>query len=216
MKPSAIENLMHQLDYSPSLTIHAPFMDLSPGAVDEKVRAITIQRFSQILDIAEIIKPKAVVFHSGYEKWKYALKVDTWLKPSLHTWKILNKRALDLGIKIAIENVFEDEPGSLKLLIEEIGSENFGICFDTGHFNLFSKMPLECWMEHLMPYILELHLHDNNKEADDHDAIGEGTFEFNALFDLLKGRDLIYTIEAHSPEAVLTSMKRLEKYQLSP
>jgi len=55
-------------------------MDLSPGAVDSKVREATMMRFSHILDISDILKPKAVVFHSGYEKWKYALNIDLWLE----------------------------------------------------------------------------------------------------------------------------------------
>jgi sugar phosphate isomerase/epimerase len=118
-------------------------------------------------------------------------------------------------MKIAIENVFEDGPDSLELLVKEMNSENFGLCFDTGHFNLFSKISLEDWINPLGPYILELHLHDNKKSADDHAAIGEGTFDFIKLFDSLKGKDLVYTIEAHKPEAVITSIKRLNKYHFS-
>ena len=209
---SDIEGLIERLEYNPSFTIHSPFMDLSPGAVDSKVREVTIERFSHVLDIAGVLRPKAIVFHSGYEKWKYALKVDLWLEKSLKTWKSLLKRAVDEGLKIAIENIFEDEPTNLRLLMEELGSEHFGICFDTGHFNLFSKVSLDIWLEQLNPYIMELHLHDNNKTADDHIAIGEGTFDFNSLFAVLKDKDLIYTIEGHTPEDVLKSIHRLRQY----
>ena len=138
-------------------------MDLSPGAVDQKIRAVTIERFTRIFDIAEILKPEAIVFHSGYEKWKYALKIDVWLENSLKTWRIVQKRAEEMEVKIAIENIFEDEPTNLRLLMEEMSSSNFGLCFDTGHFNLFSKIPLAEWLEQLKAYILELHLHDNDK-----------------------------------------------------
>jgi sugar phosphate isomerase/epimerase len=209
---SDIIKLKEKLEYKPSLTIHAPFMDLSPGAVDSRVRAVTIERFSHVFDIAEILSPKAIVFHSGYEKWKYSMNVDIWLKNSLITWRTLSKRAVDLGLKIAMENVFEDDPTNLRLLMEEMHSENFGICFDTGHFNLFSKIPLDEWLGQLTPYIFELHLHDNNKTSDDHLAIGDGTFDFDTLFSALKDKNLIHTIEAHTPEDVLKSMQRLEKY----
>jgi sugar phosphate isomerase/epimerase len=212
IKYSDVTGLKAKLDYNPLFTVHAPFMDLSPGAVDSKVRAVTIERFSHIFDIAGILKPKAIVFHSGYEKWKYALKVDTWLEKSLITWRPLLKRVTDMGSRIAIENIFEDEPENLRLLMEEMGSEHFGICFDTGHFNLFSKLPLEDWLRHLKPYIIELHLHDNHKTSDDHIAIGEGSFDFTTLFTILKGMDLIYTIEGHTPEDVLKSMDRLKGY----
>jgi sugar phosphate isomerase/epimerase len=215
LKESDIIRLQEKLDYHPSLTIHAPFMDLSPGAVDSKVRAITIERFSHVLDIAEILKPKVVVFHSGYEKWKYAMKIDPWLESSMVTWKHLLPRAKKMGMKIAIENIFEDDPTSLTLLMEEMGSQHFGICFDTGHFNLFSQTPLEGWLRQLKPYIIELHLHDNNRNADTHNAIGNGTFDFDTLFSTLNDKNLIYTIEAHTPEDALKSLERLKVYSLS-
>jgi sugar phosphate isomerase/epimerase len=214
IKDSDIIRLQEKLDYHPSLTIHAPFMDLSPGAVDSKVRAVTIERFSHILDIAEILKPKVIVFHSGYEKWRYALKIDPWLEGSMVTWNHLLPRAEKMGMKIAIENIFEDDPINLRLLVEEMGSQYFGICFDSGHFNLFSKTPLEEWLKQLRPYIIELHLHDNSRNADTHNAIGDGTFDFNALFSMLKEKDIVYTIEGHTPEDVLKSLERLKDYSL--
>jgi sugar phosphate isomerase/epimerase len=212
IRRSTLAGLEDTLEYGPSFTIHAPFMDLSPGAVDSEVRKVTMSRFSQIFDLAEILRPKAIVFHSGYEKWKYALKTGLWLENSLLTWRPLLKRAVDMGLKIAIENIFEDEPDSLRLLMEEVGSEHFGICFDTGHFNLFSRLPLEEWMIQLRPYIVELHLHDNHKSSDEHLAIGDGTFDFAAIFSALRGKGLIYTIEGHSPEDVLKSVDRLKDY----
>jgi sugar phosphate isomerase/epimerase len=212
LRHSDIPGLRERLEYNPSFTIHAPFMDLSPGAVDSKVRAMTIERFAQVFDIAGTLKPKTIVFHSGYEKWKYAWKTELWLENSLITWKPLLERAVDLGLKIAIENIFEDEPASLRLLMEEMGSEHFGVCFDTGHFNLFSKVLLVEWMTQLAPYIVELHLHDNNNTFDDHLAIGEGTFDFAALFSTLKDKELICTIEGHTPEDVLKSIERLKEY----
>jgi sugar phosphate isomerase/epimerase len=212
LKTSDVIRLKENLDYNPSFTVHAPFMDLSPGAVDSKARAVTMERFSHALAVAEVLGPKAVVFHSGYEKWKYALKIDLWLEKSLITWKSLVKRAEDIGARIVIENIFEDEPFSLRILMEEMNSRNFGVCFDTGHFNLFSRVPLEEWLKQLKPYILELHLHDNHKSSDEHIAIGDGTFDFVTLFSTLRGMDLIYTIEGHTPEDVLKSIHRLQDY----
>jgi sugar phosphate isomerase/epimerase len=187
-------------------------MDLSPGAVDEKIRAITIDRFLSVFDIAEILLPKTIVFHSGYEKWKYARRIDLWLEGSLITWSAVLERAKALNVRIAIENIFEDDPENLRILMENINSEYFGICFDTGHFNIFSSIPLGEWIGQLKPYMVELHLHDNHKTSDAHIAIGEGTFDFNALFAAVKDKDLIYTIEGHTPDDVMKSIERLKDY----
>ncbi|HMK61726.1 MAG TPA: sugar phosphate isomerase/epimerase family protein [Dissulfurispiraceae bacterium] len=207
-----LKSVMGLLDYMPSLSFHAPFMDLSPAAVDRQVRQATISRFNQVLDIAEIMNPLAIVFHSGYEKWKYNLSTDLWLAKSLETWYPLNRRAQSLGCKVAIENIFEDEPTNLRMLMEKMSSDNFGICFDTGHCNLFSIVPIAEWMEQIGTYIIELHLHDNNRSGDQHYPIGEGTFDFNKLFSLLGNKNCIHTIEAHTPERVIKSMDQLKKY----
>ncbi len=213
LNTASILKLQDTLNYNPSLSFHAPFMDLSPGAMDSKVRSATVGRFNHILDIAEILKPVSIVFHSGYEKWKYSLKTDIWLEKSLETWSPLNARAKSLGVKIAIENIFEDGPANLRLLMEGINSGNFGVCFDTGHCNLFSNVPLKQWLEELKPYIIELHMHDNDKSSDLHYPIGDGSFDFDALFSELKNNNCVYTIEAHTPEDVLKSMERLKDYQ---
>lgn len=213
LRDNDIKDLKKRLDYNPSLSLHAPFMDLSPGAVDNKIRNVTIERFSQVFEIAEILNPKVIVFHSGYEKWKYAKRVDIWLEESLKTWEPFIKMAKEMRTKIAIENIFEDEPLNLRLLMEKLGSEHFGLCFDTGHFNLFSQVSLNEWIQQLQYYFIELHLHDNYKTADDHNAIGDGTFDFETLFDVLKDkRELIYTVEAHTPQDAIKSISQLENY----
>jgi sugar phosphate isomerase/epimerase len=176
------------------------------------VRKATVQRFMKVLEVADVLRPLCIVFHSGYEKWKYALKIEPWLSGSIETWSLVNEKATSLGVKVAVENIFEDDPLNLRLLVEALGSTNFGICFDTGHFNLFSRSPLEEWLKQLGPYLHELHLHDNDGSADSHYPIGDGTFDFDRLFRAPMPTDLIFTIEAHSPEKVLTSLERIRKY----
>jgi len=207
-----ITALRNKLDYAPELSIHAPFMDLSPGAVDLKVREVTEKRFHDVLDFAGILLPRTVVFHSGYDKWKYDGRVDIWLEGSLRTWRPLNIKAEDMGVGIAIENIFEDGPENLMLLAKEMNSENFGLCFDTGHFNLFSKVSLTEWLGKTKQYIAELHLHDNSRYADHHLPIGDGDFDFVTLFRELKGIDCVYTLEAHSIEDAKKSIERLKDY----
>jgi len=204
--------LLHNLNYAPRLTMHAPFMDLSPAAMDPGVKDVTLERFDQVFDAAAVLRPRAVVFHSGYEKWKYGHKVELWLERSLRFWPYFIERAEDLETKIAVENIFEDEPRSLALLMERLGSESFGVCFDTGHMNIFSEAPLSEWLDGLGKYIVELHLHDNNGDLDSHLPVGEGTFDFDALFRGLEGRDPIRTVEATSPEDVLKSIEGLKAY----
>lgn len=212
LRAEDLKNLLKELEYGPALTIHSPFMDLSPAAIDPGVREVTHERFSQVFEAAKVLRPEAIVFHSGYEKWKYAHKVEVWLEGCLAMWPEFIRKAEVLNTKIAVENIFEDTPDNLALLMKELASEHFGICFDTGHMNIFTSVPISTWLNALGKYIVELHLHDNSGDMDSHLAIGEGSFGFDALFDALKGRDIIRTIEATSTEDVLKSLEALKKY----
>ena len=61
------------------------------------------------------------------------------------------------------------------------------LCFDAGHFNLFSKITLSELLDKTGRYIYELHLHDNDGTSDDHYAIGDGNIDFEAILSRLNG-----------------------------
>lgn len=213
LAPGRLQSAKEALAGCPEVSVHAPFMDLSPGAVDGKVRAVTIERFEKAVEMAAALGAGCIVFHSGYEKWKYGLKPEIWLKQSLLTWDEILKQTRKAGIRVAIENIFEDSPDNLSMLMKEIGSPDFGICFDTGHFNMFSKSTIGIWLDLLKDYIIELHIHDNDGSADQHKPLGDGSFPFGLLFDALKTkRDIIYTIEAHNEQDTFLALKRLKEY----
>ena len=212
--PSEIaSDINRTLDYNPSISIHAPFMDLAPGAIDSFVRQGTQRRFKQAIDVAEGVSARAIVFHSGYGKWKYDHKVEPWLENSLKFWPDIIKKASEAGVMVAIENIFEEEPGTLKMLMDGLNTKEAGICFDVGHFNLFTKFSLKDWIDALGQYIVELHLHDNLGNVDSHMPPGDGNIDFDSLFSLVGSeRDILWTIEGKSEADTLTSLERFRQY----
>jgi len=189
-------------------------MDLSPGGVDKKIKEVTLDRFTKVIELALLFKPKTIVFHPGYEKWKFNGNVDLWFKSSLQTWRPLVKEAEALGLTLAIENVFEESPDSLKALLEKIDSTHFRFCFDTGHYHVFNKTPLLDWFNALSKYMVEVHLHDNHREMDEHLPIGEGNFDFDQFFKLLSQYRLkpIYTLEPHEEDHLWRGLEAVKKY----
>lgn len=196
------------------ITFHAPFMDLSPGGADRRIKEVTADRFSKTIHLAKTFMPETIVFHAGYEKWKFDGYVDFWLKSSLQTWRPLVKEAEDLGVTLAVENIYEETPDPLVALLEEIGSPRFRFCLDTGHHHLFSKVPLPVWLQALGKYLSEIHLHDNHGEMDEHLPIGEGSFDFDQLFALLSEFRLnpIYTLEPHQEDHLFRGLEAVKKY----
>jgi sugar phosphate isomerase/epimerase len=202
------------------VTFHAPFMDLNPGAVDEKIREVTRYRFNQVLDLAPFFHPRMIVFHPGYDRFRYDDNVDLWLENSLLTWKPIIDRLEEVAkdgtgsVKVAVENVFEEHPSILKRLLAAVHSPYLGYCLDAGHSQLFSGEQIGEWIEVLAPWLLEIHLHDNHGKADEHLPVGQGKIDFAGIFALLKKKNLdpIYTIEPHQQEHLEPTLKGLEKY----
>jgi sugar phosphate isomerase/epimerase len=207
-----LEKLLERLDWNPALTLHAPFMDMNPGAVDPMVRSVTQVRFRQLLNVAAILKPRAAVFHAAYDRWRYSGRKDIWLEYSLDTWHKVMDSASKIGLRVAVENVFDEDPEALHMLIEKIGSPDFGFCFDTGHFNLFSTVSMEQWFENLGKNLIEVHLHDNDGTADSHWALGRGDIDFQQFFQLMRTHSPkpVYTIEAHDRDDVEASLDRVK------
>lgn len=197
-----------------SCTIHSPFMDLNPGSLERLLRDATMHRFSQVLDAAEILKPEVMVFHPGFDRWRYGESTNQWLELSVAAWGKVLERARGIGTVIAVENIFEEEPSTLKALLEEIDDPNFGHCFDVGHWNLFKQVGMEQWFEALGSRIKEVHIHDNSGTRDDHAPPGEGAIDFRLFFQLMEryAPGAAYTIEAHSREDLERSLLNLEQY----
>lgn len=196
------------------VTFHAPFMDLNPGAVDEKIREVTAFRFRQMMDLVSSFQPKVIVFHPGYDRFCYDGDVDLWLENSLLTWRPLIEQATKLSVRLAVENVFEESPAILKRLLATIDSPHLGFCLDAGHGYLFSEAPLEAWIEELGPWLIETHLHDNHGSMDDHLPVGQGKINFPTLFATLSRKNLapILTIEPHQVEHLEPTLRGLSKY----
>ncbi len=215
LSPQEVERTSRALsEKNIPVTFHGPFMDLNPGAVDEKVRELTLFRFNQVMELVPYFHPQAIVFHSGYDRWRYDDDVDLWLKNSLVAWKTLVKRAETLSVRIALENVFDENPTPLRRLLDTVDSPLLGYCMDLGHGHLFSRVPLVEWVEVLGSRLVEIHLHDNHRQADEHLPPGWGTIDFPAIFSRIQGKKLhpIYTIEPHQIEQLVPSLQALEKY----
>jgi len=195
-------------------TIHSPFMDLNPGALDSSIREATRQRFRQVFRAAELLRPRVIVVHPGFDELHYGDNRQEWLNNSVSFWREFVPCARQLDSVIAVENIFEKEPATLHTLLDEINDPCFRHCFDIGHWNMFTTVQLEEWFAELGPYIAECHIHDNHGHADEHLPPGEGEINFDLLFGLLKqyAPTAVWTLEAHSLEHLERSRKNIVKY----
>lgn len=213
--PEDLERLREQFaGRGLKITLHGPYLDMNPGSTDESVRLSTIEMYEKVFRVIERLRPVNVVLHAGYHEKKYKGDHKSWLSQSLRTWPRFVHEAERLSTVIAVENIFEREPFTLKLLMEGIGSKNFGICVDAGHMRVFSKVDMEEWFRELGPWIAEVHLHDNHGRHDDHLPLGEGSIDIPRFLELLAryAQDPVYTIEPHGEDAMRRAIEAVRKY----
>ncbi len=194
-------------------SVHAPFMDLSPGGVDRSVRAITTEKLKRTVTMANRLGALGVVCHPGYDRWRFMDNLDIWMEGSIGTWGEVLAAAGE-QLPVMLENIFEEEPTNLVELLKYFKNKNLYYCFDSGHFNLFSKVSLDKWMSMIGNHVKEMHLHDNYGTKDDHFPIGNGTFPFRELKSFLKAHsdDIILTAEIHEESQAAQAIKNLKEY----
>jgi sugar phosphate isomerase/epimerase len=199
-----------------SVTFHAPFLDLRPGALDPKIRQASVDRLRQVLDLVPLFAPRSVVCHPSFDKRYYVSGEKLWLENSIDTWQRLARCLEGTATMLALENVYETDPEQLALLLSALPSPPVGFCFDTGHFNAFARTPLPLWLEKLLPFLGQLHIHDNDGTSDAHLPVGDGTFPFAAFFATLRERGAapLVTIEAHSEADLWRSLGNLRSFEL--
>lgn len=199
-----------------SVTFHAPFMDLRPGALDPRIRQISLDRLRQVFDLIPWFRPRSVVCHPSFDEKYYISTEARWLENSLATWRTLLDCIRGTETIIALENVYERTPQPLKLLLSALASPQVRFCFDTGHANAFGGAPLGLWIETLGDLLGEIHIHDNHGTADEHLPVGEGNFPFRELFAMVRERNFkpIITVESHSEKGLRRMLENLRAMEL--
>jgi sugar phosphate isomerase/epimerase len=199
-----------------SVTFHAPFLDLRPGAVDPNIRRATLERLRQVFELLPLFRPRSIVCHPSFDEKYYIFNEAQWLENSLETWNRLIGYVEGSETIIAMENVYERGPHQLRTLFDALDSPQVRFCFDTGHANTFGGAPYLEWMEVLGHRLGEIHIHDNDGTTDQHLPVGEGNFPFQGLLALVRAKDLapILTVEAHSDKSLWRMLENIRTMKL--
>jgi len=197
-------------------TLHAPFFDLAPGGLDEKILAASRAKLGKAFDLIEVFRPASVVCHLNYEENKHGYKEKAWFSTSLATWRELLAKAAAHQVPLMLENTYETGPDQHKKMLEALSSPLARFCLDAGHVSAFAKNSWQDWLPALAPWLGQLHLHDNHGDRDAHLAPGRGSFDFPGLFRYLKEQRLqpLITLEPHTEDDLWESLAALDKYQV--
>ena len=110
--------------------------------------------------------------------------IDAHIENTVKALKAVRSRALDAGVKIAVENHSGDmQAGELKTLIEEAGKDYAAACLDTGNPMWVAEDPMTT-LEILGPYTVTTHIRDSvvfehpRGAAAQWVALGDGIIDF--------------------------------------
>ncbi|MBM4237509.1 MAG: sugar phosphate isomerase/epimerase [Euryarchaeota archaeon] len=121
------------------------------------------------------------------------------------------KASEDMGVRVALENM-PDMPMTMGKtpteLLRMLNGFDMDICFDVGHAN--TARTIDDFLPHSGRFI-NVHLHDNRGQRDEHLPIGGGNIDFKKVLRALRGYNGRLVIEARSlPEAEISKERLAE------
>ena len=175
-------NQQEQLDYirKQGLNIifaHLGYQNINAIWEEGTVGDELVTRFKNDLDICKENGFDMVIMHLTAK-----LLAPPFGKIGLARIKEITTHAKKLGIKVAFENT--RHKGYLEYIVSNIPDDNVGICFDSGHYH--THFDDEFDFEFFKGRIFAIHLHDNDKNSDQHLTPYDGTIDWDWLLTNLK------------------------------
>lgn len=167
-----------KLACSDRFALHAPYSEIFPCAIDPMVRQVAAERFTQVITIAEGYGIRKIIVHGGYNPRIY---YPIWYtEQSVIFWREFVEK-IPGNMVFCLENVFEEEPGMLLDIVQQVDDPRIRLCLDVGHVNAYSRISVEQWLEAWAPYTAHFHLHNNDGTRDSHSPLNKGTIPMKQL-----------------------------------
>lgn len=183
-------------EYDMPLQVHAPYINVRLADLNPRIRQASVQSVKDGIDFAHQIDARIVTMHLGNTTTRRLKHIyERIRKDLLNSILTLAEYAEQHDVTIAIENVPTDDKSAWEKalgksaeeitdILKEIDSKNIGVTFDVGHANTISD-PANFVVE-LAPYVVNVHLHDNDGSSDQHLVIGQGSIDFPNILHILE------------------------------
>jgi len=198
----------HGLEY----TVHAPFADINIASPSKSILNASLKRLKQSMAYANALNAKLWVFHPGIQTGISAFYPGRDWKQNIQSIRWLCKTAEEYGVKIALENVPEPYPFTMKSVehFTKFYSEtnlDIGLVLDVGHANINKQ--IELFLTTFAGKIAHIHASDNMGELDQHLGIGYGKINWQQFTKTLKEIAYDKTVIVESVEHVEESLQKL-------
>jgi sugar phosphate isomerase/epimerase len=169
--------------FSGELALHGAFLDMYPGSPDRSVVKLAREHFQTNLIIAAELGAHIIDFHANFlpliDDPHY---MPGWIERQIAFWSDLAPEAMQVGVTMVLENMWEPDPIILRRVVEAVDSPFLRSCIDVGHACIYSKLRVVDWIETLKPYLTYTHLHN----TDVHLSFGTGVLDMRDVLDHLR------------------------------
>jgi sugar phosphate isomerase/epimerase len=214
-----------QLDYLRNLCekndialwqMHAP-LNLDIADLNPKTREKDIETAVKWINYAHNLNIPYLVIHPGGNQGTKIEKEEAIIyKLNIDAFKYLGSIAGELGVKLCIENMQERENVGLRRLgayiydlnemIEEIGLDSLGICFDTSHANV-TGLDMNHAISECGNRLFATHISDNDGSGDQHKIMFGGNINWQEVISGLSSIGYIKAFNLEIPGEIKTTKK---------
>jgi sugar phosphate isomerase/epimerase len=188
MSGSDFDRMRERLDRdSLKAFTHGPFFGLDIASLDRCLSEYSADCLLTGLEATSRLGGGLMVMHTGYMPQFSRAGRRHWFGNWAERMPRIADRARELGVTIALENTWDDRPDVLLYLADLVPGGDIEFCLDSGHVNVFSRLPVSHWWDAIGDRVAALHLHDNDGLSDDHLEPGRGTFDFPGLARCIAG-----------------------------
>ena len=194
------------------LSLHGPFLDLNPVSPEPRLVQVTQERYAQVLEIAGVLGADYLVLHTQFNPTlRHPSYPQRWVQESARFWTDLLPLIEAAKTSIVLENMWDTCPDYVADLLDAVNNPSLKACLDTGHANMFSRVPLKGWVERLGKHLRYVHLTDNHGGWDEHLAVGDGNIDFEPFFQAILNHDLhpVFVPEVPTYDQVVRSLEKL-------
>ncbi len=176
---------------------HGPYFELNVVSFDKAIINVCKKRHRQALDIAKRIGVGTYVTHTNFNPLiRQPSYRANFADRFLDFWLSFADDAAKSNIVVVLENHWESHPEIQAEIIRKANHPSIKASFDNGHALIFSNLTAAGWIEILGADLNHCHLHDNDGELDQHNAIGTGIEDW---------KNLIKALRTYAPNAVLVA-----------
>ena len=190
--PATDRKVRQEMEGISRFTLHGPYNELFPCAIDKKARQLCRDRYLQTIGTARGYGIHKIIFHAGFNP---ALYFHIWFTQQSILFFQDFVKEIPEDMTIVLENVVEEDPAWITDILAAVNSPRLRMCLDVGHARAYSKFTPCQWVERAAPFIDHFHIHNNDGSRDSHSPLMEGSIPMEAL---------LSQIESQCPEATLT------------